>query len=1747
MAPAANHDIPASDLLSARPDWPLADAGAPAAAGGTGEPLAPDTLDGLLAQALQSARELAALHRRGLLMPLAGGQEAHRAPEQTGRTGGAVDQRTDLHVLGAALYQRATGCSPFDTSDPLRLVHEQLTRLPTPPAALRPALPAMLSAIVMRLIEKEPDRRYQSADGLVHDLARLQRALAAGDTSAWPLGEHDFAQRLAPPPRLVGRARETALLREALGDVVRGHSRVVLVTGAAGVGKSALVNELRPLAAACQGRFIAGRFDPYRPDAPTAIEQAMRALACLLLAEPEAELAPQRARILQALGPNAGLATRLPEYALLLGPQPGLAAGDPAQREARVLRAALDVLRAVATARRPLVVVLEDLHWARGPWAGFFDAVLAAADMPGLLVVGTCRDGEGDSAGPQAQALQRRPAQAPAPVQLALGPLAQAELAELLVPMLRLAPPAAVALAHAVVAHTGGNACDSIELVNAWRRDGLLVPGADGWTWDAPALQRHVGQGSAVDLLAARIVRLPADAQALLQAVACLGGDVRSTLLQAATGVADAAWQQPLLAAQEDGLLVHEPGADATWRLAHHRVQHAVLGTLAPARRSALHLALARRLAARPAFAARAAEQYLAAADGIDDPSECLRVAVLLRSTATQARSAARDTLAERLLAAARGLLARAGAAGDAPASTDPPGRPGARARRDPGALRKLLDAEHHAVLCSLGRFDEADAAYHAIDASGADALALVDAACAQVGSLANRGRRHEAWLLGAGLLRRLGVDVPEPLDAGALAQRSDALCRWVQCCDTAREQARPDTGDARVVAVARLLNRLQAPAFFTDLKRVAWLVLQSLDLWERHGPCAALVANLSRATLVTVALRQDYRTGYDTVRHVLALSQARGYEPETSQARHLFAISTMHWFEPLEHTLGQAERARAGLLAGGDLQNACFSYRASIPAALDCGPTLARYADEINAAFELAARTGNGHATTVNLPDRQLLRALRGETARPGSFDDAEFDERRYLAEADANPMALVSCHLRRALGCALFGDAAGLARHASAALPLLPYIQGFYPTAWGHLLMALALAQRLQGAGEGTGEGAHANEVEARGAAARAGEECGQTRSRAADLAALDAEIEWLAQRAADAPVNFRHLHRLLLAERAWAEGDFRLASRCFDEALDAAEDAQARPRPWQHALIAERAGLFQLQHGLKRAGRMLLAQAQARYQAWGASAKADALARAHGLPPPGSAEHAPASAGLDARTGPAGLDSVDGVDALALLRASQALSSETSLARLKARVVEVLGSLTGATAVRIALCEAAGDAAHDAAGSAARGAACHGDLGGWFLHDTAGDADTEAAPLPVEEAARRGGLPVSALRYAVRTREPLLVDDATADDRFARDPYLATLGHCSLLVVPILAHGIPRALLLLENRERRGAFSTGRLDAVVQIAGQLAVSLENARLYDRLEQRVREQTQALRDAQAELMASARRAGMAEIATGVLHNVGNVLNSVNVSAGLIDERLGQSSVHGLARAVALLDAHADDPGAYLARDPQGRLLPAYLRELATVLVAEHAAMADEIGTLARSVDHIKNVVATQQSYAGAPRLIESLPLAALVDDALRMNADSLARHGIPVVKHLDALPPLPLDRHRLLLILVNLIGNAKQALGAAAAAAMGAGAPCLRIAAALVDRPADAAPDGTRWLRISVSDNGEGIAPENLTRVFSHGFTTRRDGHGFGLHTCALAAREMGGCLTAHSDGPGQGATFILELPAGPAKPAG
>jgi signal transduction histidine kinase len=348
------------------------------------------------------------------------------------------------------------------------------------------------------------------------------------------------------------------------------------------------------------------------------------------------------------------------------------------------------------------------------------------------------------------------------------------------------------------------------------------------------------------------------------------------------------------------------------------------------------------------------------------------------------------------------------------------------------------------------------------------------------------------------------------------------------------------------------------------------------------------------------------------------------------------------------------------------------------------------------------------------------------------------------------------------------------------------------------------------------------------------------------------------------------------------------------------------------------------------------------------------------------------------------------------------------------------------------------------------------------------------------------------------------------------------------CSLLLVPISSQGLARGMLLLENRLGRAAFNSQRLDAVMLIAGQLAVSLANAQLYENLELRVQARTRELEEIQAELVTTARRAGMAEIANNVLHNVGNVLNSINVSANVLRTTIGNSKVERLGRAIALLNEHEHDLPFFLESDPRGKALRPYLNQLLAALRSERQEALSDLERLSLSVDHITYVVSTQQAHAGPSSVLEMARAEELIDQALHMSAETVNRCRLVVVRRIEDVPPSAVDRQRLVQILVNLIRNAAQAMER-----MPETTRLLTVASALVQ-----AEDGVR-LRFTVQDTGEGIAADNLTRIFAHGFTTRKSGHGFGLHSSAVAASEMGGKLTVHSEGPGHGAIFTIDMP--------
>ena len=500
--------------------------------------------------------------------------------------------------------------------------------------------------------------------------------------------------------------------------------------------------------------------------------------------------------------------------------------------------------------------------------------------------------------------------------------------------------------------------------------------------------------------------------------------------------------------------------------------------------------------------------------------------------------------------------------------------------------------------------------------------------------------------------------------------------------------------------------------------------------------------------------VRGDYAVGHRALQRILALGEARGYEPGTSQARFLASMLAC-WFGPIENAVDAGQRARQGLIAGGDLTNAGYTYYPSFYYLLDCAPSLDVAVAEVEAGLAFVLRIGSEHLRQVIDSYRWLTGVLRGESpAGAGMPTD------RYAAD----PLPLFHAHLTCAIATAIFGDQDGLARHTAAAKPLLPAVQGVYPAAVARLLLGLALAGEAR---------------------------TGPSAQRAGPLSELDDVIRWLAGRAEDAPENFLHLQRLLEAERAWAVDDFRAAVLAFDTAQ---REVAGRRRPWHKALIAERAARFHLGHGLDHAGHALLVQARQHYAAWGATAKVAQLDRAHPDLRPGVAR----SAGLG-RDQPAdgpthGSTVTTGtLDLLGILSASQALSSETDLEKLHARVIQVLGALTGATDVHLLLWS---DVQRD-----------------WMLPAASG------AATPVTRTGREHTAPMSVLRYVQRTVSPSssLTPD---DDRFARDPHF-TRSQLLLPGVPsrFLRRGRLHAVLLLETtyprRVHRRALGHGQAD--------------------------------------------------------------------------------------------------------------------------------------------------------------------------------------------------------------------------------------------------------------------------------------------------------------------------------------------
>jgi len=458
---------------------------------------------------------------------------------------------------------------------------------------------------------------------------------------------------------------------------------------------------------------------------------------------------------------------------------------------------------------------------------------------------------------------------------------------------------------------------------------------------------------------------------------------------------------------------------------------------------------------------------------------------------------------------------------------------------------------------------------------------------------------------------------------------------------------------------------------------------------------------------------------------------------------------------------------------------------------------------------------------------------------------------------------------------------------------------------------------------------------------------------------------------------------------------------------------------------------------------------------------------------------------------------------VDVLAVVKAQQAVSSEIVLERLVSTLMRVATESAGAQ--RGALLLPRGDKLE-------------------VVADTESTSD--------------GTLPWTILSYVRRTHEHVLIADAAAPHPFSGEPYLEHSGARSVLCLPLMRQESLSGVMYLENRFASGAFTPERVMLLGQLASQAAISIENARLYaelqrteaalrsanDGLERRVEERTRELKQAQAQLVDTARAAGMAEVASDVLHNVGNVLTSAVINVEQMRSAAAASRFDRAAQLSALLKEHQEDLVGFLTRDSRGRVLPDYLLALTEELRHERTQLRTNLDEMGLHLEHIHAIIRVQQDYARTSLLLGEWDLAQIIEDSLRFQLAALQRHGVSVTREFTPVPKMQVDKHKVLQILINLLSNAKDAM---AELPEGQRHLCVRLSAQ------------ENVARIQVVDCGKGFTLELRKQLFALGFTTRKEGHGFGLHSSALAAQVMGGRLVLESDGPGKGATATLELP--------
>ena len=1293
----------------------------------------------------------------------------YMAPEQTGRMNRSIDLRSDLYALGVTLYEMLTGSLPFIASDPMDWVHCHIARQPAPPEVQLKSIPGMLSAMIMKLLAKTAEERYQTAVGLERDLRRcLDEWETQHRIGEFRLGEQDFPDRLMIPEKLYGREREVDALLAAFDRVVtQSRPELVLVSGYSGVGKSSVVNELHKVLVPPRGLFAAGKFDQYKRDIPYAtLAQAFQTLVRQILVESEVEVRYWRDALETALGPNGQLIINLvPEVEFLIGKQPPAPDLPPQDAQRRFQLVFRRFLSAFARPEHPLALFLDDLQWLDEATLDLMGDLLTQADVKSLLLIGAYRDNEADSSHALIRKLDAIRKTGAAVQELLLGPLTRDHLEQLTADALHCELDRASPLAQLIHDKTAGNPLFAIQFITSLVEEGLLAfdHGAGRWSWDLNRINAKDYSDSVVDLLVGKLIRLPADTQDALKQLACLGNSADLTTLTTIYQDTIEQLESQLWEAILAGLVLR---SDNSYRFLHDRVQEAAYSLIPQQLRPEIHLRIGRLLVERTPSneheerVFEIVNQFNRATDLVTN-EERRRVAELNLIAARRAKFSTAYSSALSYLAMGQALL------------TEESWKTN---------YELIFSLEHLMAECEMLTADMESAEKRLSMLAGRtrsnhDVAAVTRLRLTLYTALDRADRGVEVCLE---YLRRGGTHWSEHPSRDDVQREYDRIWSLLGSRQIETLVDLPLMSNSGILDTLDVLTEIVNTALHSDENLSSLVICHMVNLSVEHGISDASCFAYVWFAIIAGPRFGNYKDGFRFGRLGYELVERRGLKRYEARTYMSFGNLVIPWEKHARDGRDLILRAFDVANQIGDLTFAAYCCDSLNSNSLTVGEPLSSLQSQAENGLAFARKARFGFVIDLIGPQVALVRTLRGLTWSFGSFNNDEFDETQFEHHLTTNPvLALPECWY--------------FARKAQAR-----YLAGDYASA----VEASLRAQRVAWTSPSQFERV---EIHFYGALAHAA--CWDSAShdqKQDHLHALRSHYEKFRIWTERCPENFENRAALVGAEIARIEGRVIEAEQLYEQAIRAAHN---NGFAHNEAIAYEIAARFYAARGLKKFADAYLIEARYCYQRWGADGKVAQLHRLY----PHLKEERLVSTPTSTILAPAEL-----LDVATVIKVSQAVSGQMVLEKLIDMVMRA--AIEHAGAERGFLILPRGDEFQIEA----------------EITTSGNDVSVHHRNASIAAAV----LPESVVRYVMRTREDVILDDATAGNPFSADPYIGRHRARSIVCLPLVNQARLNGVIYLENNLTAHAFTSERMTVLKVLASQAAISLENTRLYRDLE---------------------------------------------------------------------------------------------------------------------------------------------------------------------------------------------------------------------------------------------------------------------------------------------------------------------